>query len=94
MFERKVRIITDFLGSYQKSKDEFLFFCPKCKHHNPKLSVNFDKDVFKCWVCDYNGRSISMAWYNFYGEARTSFTMEYHLWHCRFFRDSTNQKKN
>jgi DNA primase len=59
MFERKVRIIEDFLGSYYKSKDEFLFYCPKCKHHKPKFSLNFDKDVFKCWVCDYNGRSIS-----------------------------------
>jgi len=59
MFERKIKIIEDFLGSYYKSKDEFLFYCPKCKHHKPKLSVNIDKDVFKCWVCDYNGRTIS-----------------------------------
>jgi len=65
MFEKKVRIIEDFLGGYQKSKDEFLFFCPKCKHHKPKLSVNFDKDVFKCWVCDYNSRSISWLVYSF-----------------------------
>ena len=64
MFERKVRIITDFLGSYQKSKNEYLFFCPKCKHHNPKLSVNFEKDVFKCWVCDYNSRSIKWLVYS------------------------------
>ena len=59
MSERKVRIIEDFLGSYSKSKDEFLFYCPKCKHHKPKFSINFDKNVFKCWVCDYNGRRIS-----------------------------------
>lgn len=59
MSERKIRIIEDFLGSYSKSKDEFLFYCPKCKHHKPKFSVNFDKNVFKCWVCDYNGRSIT-----------------------------------
>ena len=64
MFERKVRIITDFLGSYQKSKNEYLFFCPKCKHHNPKLSVNFEKDVFKCWICDYNSRSIKWLVYS------------------------------
>ena len=67
MLERKIRIIEDFLGGYQKSRDEFLFYCPKCKHHNPKLSVNFDKDVFKCWVCDYNGRSIGRLVY-FYGK--------------------------
>jgi len=68
MSERKVRIIEDFLGGYQRSKDEFLFFCPKCKHHNPKLSLNFDKDVFKCWVCDYNGRSIGRL-VHFYGKS-------------------------
>ena len=67
MLERKIRIIEDFLGGYQKSRDEFLFYCPKCKHHNPKLSLNFDKDVFKCWVCDYNGRSIGRLVY-FYGK--------------------------
>ena len=67
MLERKIRIIEDFLGGYQKSRDEFLFYCPKCKHHKPKLSVNFDKDVFKCWVCDYNGRSIGRLVY-FYGK--------------------------
>ena len=59
MLKRKIRIIEDFLGSYFKSKNEFLFYCPKCKHHKPKFSVNFDKNVFKCWVCDYNGRNIS-----------------------------------
>ena len=67
MFERKVRIIEDFLGGFQRSKNEYLFFCPKCKHHKPKLSVNFDKNVFKCWVCDYNGRSITNLVF-FYGK--------------------------
>ena len=56
-----------FLGNFYKSNDEHLFFCPKCKHHKPKLSLNFDKDVFKCWVCDYNGRSISQL-VSFYGK--------------------------
>ena len=37
---------------------EILFFCPKCKHHKRKLSVNIDADKFKCWVCDYSGHSI------------------------------------
>ena len=59
MFGRKVKILEDFLGSYYNSKDELLFHCPKCGHHKKKLSVNIDKDVFKCWVCDYNGRSIT-----------------------------------
>ena len=59
MLGRKIKILEDFLGSYYNSKDELLFNCPKCEHHKKKLSVNIDKDVFKCWVCDYNGRSIT-----------------------------------
>ena len=65
MSERKIRIIKDFLGSYYKSKDEFLFYCPKCKHHKAKLSLNFDKNVFKCWVCDYLGKDIGRLVYSY-----------------------------
>ena len=46
------------LGSHYKSGDETLFFCPKCKHHKKKLSVNIEADKFKCWICDYAGHSI------------------------------------
>ena len=35
-----------------------LFHCPKCNHHKRKLSVNLDKNVFKCWICDYRGNSL------------------------------------
>lgn len=69
MLERRIKIIEDILGGYYKSKDEFLFTCPKCNHHKPKLSINFDKNVFKCWVCDYNGRSIGRLVY-FYGNPK------------------------
>jgi hypothetical protein len=65
MSQRKVRIIEDFLGSYYKSKDEFLFGCPKCKHHKKKLSLNFEKNVFKCWICDYVGKDIARLVYSY-----------------------------
>ena len=65
MSERKLRIIKDFLGSYYKVKDEYLFYCPKCKHHKKKLSLNFDKNVFKCWVCDYIGKDIGRLIYSY-----------------------------
>lgn len=58
MLERKIKILINFLGHYNKSKDEYLFYCPKCKHHKKKLSTNLDKNMFKCWVCDYTGRDI------------------------------------
>jgi len=52
------KILFDVLGNYKRLSNEILFFCPDCDHHKPKLSVNIDKNAFKCWVCDYRGRNI------------------------------------
>ena len=68
MSERKIKLVKDFLGSFYRSKDEHLFHCPKCKHHKKKLSINFDKNVFKCWICDYLGKDIGKLVYS-YGKA-------------------------
>lgn len=46
------------MGSCYHSGDEILFFCPKCKHHKKKLSVNLEKNKYKCWICDYRGNSV------------------------------------
>lgn len=46
------------LGDCNNVGSELLFFCPKCKHHKRKLSVNVSKDAFKCWICDWHGKSI------------------------------------
>lgn len=54
----KQKILKKVLGSHYHSGDEILFYCPKCKHHKKKLSVNLDKNKFKCWVCDYRGNNI------------------------------------
>ncbi len=54
----KQKILTNILGDNYKTNDEHLFFCPYCKHHKKKLSVNIDKNVYKCWVCDTNGRNL------------------------------------
>lgn len=59
MYEQeKLNIIKDILGYYQRSGNEYLFFCPKCNHDKRKLSVNFDKNVWKCWICDYKGNNL------------------------------------
>jgi len=55
---KKLNILVSILGYYRQIKDEYLFSCPKCDHHKRKLSVNIQKDVFKCWVCDYSGHSL------------------------------------
>jgi len=46
------------LGSSYNKGEECLFYCPSCEHHKKKLSINIDKNVFKCWVCDWSGRNI------------------------------------
>lgn len=56
--ERKLKILKDIFGYCYRSSDEWLFYCPVCKHHKPKLSVNLEKNVFKCWVCQYSGQTI------------------------------------
>ena len=52
---KKLVIIQDTLGTSYKSKNEHLFLCPFCKHHKKKMSVNVDRDVYKCWICDSKG---------------------------------------
>ena len=54
----KIAILKNFLGGYNKSGGEYLFTCPRCNHHKRKLSVNIDKNVFKCWICEYSGTNI------------------------------------
>jgi len=52
---KKTTILQGILGNSYNTRDELLFFCPFCKHHKRKLSINLDKSVFKCWVCDTKG---------------------------------------
>tara|TARA_R100001129_G_scaffold165624_1_gene132437 strand:- start:502 stop:1428 length:927 start_codon:yes stop_codon:yes gene_type:complete len=55
MEREKLEILGEVLGRYYRSGQEYLFSCPKCNHGKRKLSVNLDKGVFKCWICDYSG---------------------------------------
>ena len=56
MRAEKLEIVKSVLGHGYMSGGEHLFHCPFCDHHKRKLSVNIDKDVFKCWICDATGR--------------------------------------
>ena len=55
MNTKKITILEEILGAFYKSKNEYLFFCPFCKHHKKKMSLNLNRGVFKCWVCDTKG---------------------------------------
>ena len=52
------KILHETFGNYIDKGTELLFTCPACGHHKRKFSVNLDKSVYKCWVCDYRGRNI------------------------------------
>ena len=52
------KILHEILGRYIDKGTELLFSCPVCNHHKPKFSVNVDKNVYKCWICDYRGRNV------------------------------------
>ena len=54
----KLSLISGLLGKYYKSSGEYLFKCPYCKHHKHKFSVNIEKNVFKCWICDARGSNL------------------------------------
>ena len=56
----KIRILEEILGrgEYNRSSQEILFYCPFCKHHKKKLSVNLSNGYYKCWVCETAGKKI------------------------------------
>lgn len=56
---KKINILTSILGDYHRSGGEYLFKCPKCSHHKKKLSVNLDKNCYKCWICEVSGKNIT-----------------------------------
>jgi len=55
---KKLKIVKEILGHPYRINEEYLFHCPYCKHDKRKLSVNVEKNVFKCWVCDSSGRNL------------------------------------
>ena len=61
MLEKKLQILEKVFGNYHVSGHEYLFFCPKCKFHKKKFSISIDKNCYKCWICDYRGKSIFNA---------------------------------
>lgn len=59
MLAEKLSIVSQILGDYSRSNKEYLFYCPFCKHHKKKLSINLEKDKWKCWICNSSGKTIS-----------------------------------
>lgn len=63
MIRKKEQILSNIFGSFDNVGDEYLFVCPnkKCKSRKKKkkkMSINIERDVYKCWVCNLKGPSI------------------------------------
>ena len=58
MDTEKLKLLKKFLGGSYRSGNEHLFYCPKCKHHKKKMSINLELNAFKCWICDYSSKGI------------------------------------
>lgn len=61
-------IIDKYLGSPSSYKrrsepNERYYFCPKCQWKNPRLSVDYGKNVFHCWYCNWGGKSLTNILY-------------------------------
>ncbi|MGI9554564.1 MAG: hypothetical protein ACR2M6_01215 [Vampirovibrionia bacterium] len=54
----KLSILHNILGRSFNSNEEHLFACPYCGHHKNKFSVNVEKNVYKCWICDARGKNL------------------------------------
>lgn len=57
---RKEELLKEKLGPYKQINKEFFYSCPNltCSSHKKnklKLSVNFEKGFYHCWVCEMSG---------------------------------------
>jgi len=55
----RAEILRRAFGRHWVTSGEMLFKCPKCDHEKLKLSINVEKNAFKCWVCGFSGNKIS-----------------------------------
>jgi len=51
-----LKILNEIFGQCHKTGQEYLFFCPFDVHRKRKLSINLNKKLYKCWVCDKKGK--------------------------------------
>jgi len=52
-------LLNNIFGNHRaQGRNEYLFFCPFCSHHKPKLAINVETGRWHCWVCETRGRSL------------------------------------
>ena len=51
--------LDNILGTHSpQHRSEYVWSCPFCSHHKPKLAVNLSSGQWHCWVCQTKGRSL------------------------------------
>ena len=54
----KLSILAQHLGNYKTMAGQNHYFeCPSCHHHNKKLTIHIEKNVFSCFHCQIKGKS-------------------------------------
>lgn len=41
------------------TKDNYIFHCPVCNHHKPKLEIGLNSNKWHCWVCSKGGKKLN-----------------------------------
>lgn len=59
-----IALVNSVLGTGKStSRGNYAYHCPFCKHHKPKLEINFTENEkgenpWHCWACDKKGKKI------------------------------------
>jgi len=58
--KERAELLKRKLGEYVQDKNEYFYKCinKKCESHSrnkKKMSVNFSKGIYHCWICNYSG---------------------------------------
>ncbi len=54
-----ISFLDTILGNHRiAQRNEYLWNCPFCSHHKPKLAINIGTSNWHCWVCSTKGRTL------------------------------------
>ena len=57
--QQKIDFIKRVFGDGNVSSHDITVSCPKCANkRKKKLAINFETDMFHCWVCGYKGHNL------------------------------------
>lgn len=59
----KQQIIEKYLKPEKTDKTNTYYHCPNCNWKNPRLGIDYNRDVFFCWYCHFGGHSLTSILY-------------------------------